>query len=211
MTKRLWPFLIACCLLVGAAFAHGLRADRWGTTVDLTDAAQFLDQIPSRIGDWESVDVKLPEEQVTASHAARILSRRYTHKYTREEVTVLLLCGRPGPISVHTPDICYTGAGFVIGPSREEALDDNNSAWVADFKRGEPSEMTLRIHWAWNAGEIWVASGSPRMDFARTKLLYKLYLVRVVPPTPKPNGNSPDIEFAKSLFPAIKPYLFPKP
>ena len=27
-------------------------------------------------------------------------------------VGVLLLCGRPGPVSVHTPDLCFPGAGF---------------------------------------------------------------------------------------------------
>ena len=38
--------------------------------------------------------------------------RRYRNPRTGESVSVLLVCGRGGPISVHTPDVCYAGAGY---------------------------------------------------------------------------------------------------
>ena len=28
------------------------------------------------------------------------------------DATALILCGRPGPVSIHTPDVCYRGLGY---------------------------------------------------------------------------------------------------
>lgn len=207
MIRRLWPFLTAGCILVAAAAAHGLRTDRWGASPDVKAAADRLDTLPLRIGDWEGEAVAIPPGHLAASNAAGITTRRYTHRYTRAEVTAMVVCGRPGPVAVHTPDVCYQGAGFVPGPAQAQPLLDGSSAWVADFKKGGPEPVALRIRWAWNDGRGWTASGSPRTEFARSKVLYKLYLVRPVPhggdPTP------PELDLAKELLPALQAVIAP--
>ena len=43
------------------------------------------------------------------------ISRVYTNPTKGLTVSVLLLCGLPGNISTHTPDVCYPGAGYTLG------------------------------------------------------------------------------------------------
>ena len=40
------------------------------------------------------------------------LLRTYTHRISGETFQVLLVCGKPGPTSLHPPDVCYQGAGY---------------------------------------------------------------------------------------------------
>ena len=201
--------IVACCVLIAAAIAHGWHIDRWGVSADLNAAAARLHDLPMRIGDWEGEVVEMPPAQIVATHVAGLTARRYTHRYTRAEVTVLILCGRPGPVSVHTPDICYQGAGFSMGPIRMEAIGEDNNAWAADFtKRGDPP-VTLRIRWAWGTGGPWVASNSPRVDFFRAPVLYKMYIVRPVPHGGDNKDHPPELEFAHDFLPALQTILNP--
>jgi hypothetical protein len=136
-----------------------------------------------------------------------MLSRKYTHKYTRDEVTILLLCGRPGPISIHTPDICYTGAGFVMGPIQEEQLVHNGSTWVADFKKNGTPPQTLRIRWAWSTGGDWISAHSPRIEFSRKHVLYKVYFVRQIRSAQTNVRSDADKVFANEFLSAVQSYL----
>src|SRR5437870_3624228 len=113
MIRRYWPLLVAFCVLVVAGLAYGWQTDRWGTSADVQVAAARLETLPMRVGDWEAVIVELPAEQVKAARAAGLTARRYVHRYTRAEIMIMLVCGRPGPVAVHSPDICYQGAGFL--------------------------------------------------------------------------------------------------
>src|SRR5438552_3463597 len=117
MLKRAGLLLAAAGLLVAAGVAHGLRTDRWGATADVGAAAARMADLPARVGDWEAAAVDLDPRQVTASNAAGIAARRYTHRYSRATITVMVVTGRPGPVAVHTPDVCYTATGFIAGPA----------------------------------------------------------------------------------------------
>jgi hypothetical protein len=196
--------LTATAMLIGAAVAHGWRTDRWGGTADLDDAAARLATLPLSFGDWDGEVIVLPAEQVRTANVAGITARRYTHRYTRREATILLLCGRPGPVSVHTPDVCYSAVGFTMGSTRVESLPDGaGNAWTADFKTSGPQPLTLRIRWAWSLDGNWTASGSPRTDFARARVLYKLYLVHAVAPG-EVKADAPELALLKDLNPALR-------
>jgi len=202
---RFWPLIPAVCLLAAAAAAHGLRTDRWGPSPDLRAAAARLADLPAA-GDWEGAVVETDPAQAAATHAAGIASRRYTHRYTRAEVDVLVLCGRPGPVCVHTPDVCYTAAGYTMGEARSRDAGAGDTAWVADFRKPGPTPETLRISWAWSDGGAWTAAASPRTEFARARVLYKLYVVRRVPPGEDPAAG-PDADLMKHLLPALRAHL----
>lgn len=207
MNRQYWLVLPACLILTAAAAAHGWRTDRWGTSTDLPAAAARLDTIPLRVGDWEGVVVEVPDAQVKAANVAGLTARKYTHRYTRVEVTVLILCGRPGPVSVHTPDVCYGNAGYMMGPVRTEPLADDQTAWVADFSKPGGQVEPLRIRWAWSDGGAWVASGSPRTSYVRSRLLYKMYVVRPLSPKADPATASAERDLMKELLPALQTVL----
>lgn len=208
MSRRIWLVIFACCILTAAAIAHGRRTDRWEEAVDLKAAALQLDQLPLQLGDWDGKPIEVPAAQVAAASAAGITSRRYSNRYTGAEVNVMVICGRPGPVAVHPPDICYAGAGYAPGPKQIQPIGENDSAWVADFKRGGPQPATLRIRWAWSNGGNWKASTSPRMDFARSKALLKIYVVRSIPQSG--DATSPELELIKELVPALATVLPPR-
>ena len=113
--------------------------------------------------------------------------RRYTNRLNGSAASILLVCGRPGPVSVHTPDVCYEGDGFdLLGPPVRYAVQASSPSEPAEFwaatvnKQSPTAPLRLRILWSWNATGTWKAPDNPRPTFARFPVLYKLYVVREV-------------------------------
>ena len=209
MAGRNWAVVPACLILAAAAAAHGWKTDRWGVGADLRAAAERLDTLPTKVGDWEGVVVELTPAQ-KVPHVVGHTVREYTHRFTRERVTVMVLCGRPGPVSVHTPDVCYGNSGYVMGPAKSEALAAGHAAWVADFAKPGGQSEGLRIRWGWSDGGSWVAASNPRMSFARSPTLYKMYLIRPLSAKKDAPDGSPELDLLKDLFPALQQSLSPR-
>lgn len=207
--KRALIVIAAFGILGAAAVGHGLRTDRWGPSADLLGAAAKLQDLPKEIGDWTSQDSKLSDAELGIAQVAGYLVRQYRHKYTHESVTVMILCGRPGPVAVHTPEVCYAGAGFVPGPATKLKLADSDVLWQADFVKAGAASETLRILWGWSTEGTLLASDSPRTDFARSKALYKIYIIRSVSgPGPAAEAESkPEMELLNSLRPFLQKSL----
>lgn len=205
---RIVCLIAAAGILIAAAVAHGLRTDRWGPRADLVAAAARLDQVPAKLGEWEGSAAKIDERQIAAAQVAGYLARRYVHRSSGQEVTVLMLCGRPGPISVHTPDICYGGIGYRPGPQEKREVS-GSSVWTALFTKDGPSPDTLRINWTWNDGRGWQAADSPRFSFANSSVAYKLYVQRQVRPNESFEGD-PSRDFLALLLPELQKCLFPE-
>lgn len=210
MRRMLLPSL-ALLLIVGTGVVHGMRTGRWQPGAALTDAAARLGTIPTRIGDWEGEEVPLKGREPTG--VAGHFCRRYTNARTGEAVTMFLVCGRPGPIAIHTPDVCYAASGYATGtpikyaPRRENAAD----FWTTDMVRTTNADRSqLRIFWAWNAGNGWQADDQPRLHFAAAPVLFKMYLLRELSGVGDPSlDRDPVVSFAQCLLPALNPVLFP--
>src|SRR4051812_44424328 len=103
--------LIAAALVVGlSGYAHGLRTGRWVTDRQVRDAVARVDRVPMGFGDWSGRPGKLDRATLDAAGVAGGLVRRYDNR-RGEAVSVMLLCGRSGPVSVHPPEVCYQGSG----------------------------------------------------------------------------------------------------
>jgi Protein of unknown function (DUF3485) len=204
---RIVPLLAAAGLLVVAAVTHGLRTDRWGPPGDLVAAAAQLEHLPLKIGGWEGAPLEVDARQIAAAQVAGHLSRRYVHRSTGAEVSILILCGRPGPVSVHTPDVCYGGAGYQAGPIEKRQLARGDTTWTALFTKSGPAPDWLRINWTWNDGSGWQAADTPRVSFARSKLAYKLYVVRRCARPDEPLEGDPSLDFLTLLLPELQSCL----
>jgi len=115
---------------------------------------------------------------------------------------------------VHTPDVCYQGAGFTLAasPARSSAAPGEAGAefWAARFLWAGPAPGShRRIFWAWNAGGGWQAPDNPRLAFARYPALYKLYVIREMSKRDEPPENDPCREFMRLLLPELQEALFP--
>ena len=206
---RYLPLYGAIAALVSSGVLHGLRTDRWGRSADLSEAAARLESLPMQIGDWEGRPQEIDAHQLEVADVAGYLSRRYVNSKTGDSVTVLLLCGRPGPISVHEPDVCYGAAGYELAKDSKEKIrvsaeGKEAEAWAARFLKLRPTPESLGILWSWSDGGPWKTPDNPRASFARAGVLYKVYVLRSLNGTPKSLKYDPAGVFFHSLLPELE-------
>lgn len=212
--------LAACVAVVAAAgVVHGLWTDRWRPSQELVGAVGRLAAVPRAAGDWQGTDLPpLPAEMLDRAEIRGVVYRRYTNPQTREEVTVLLVCGRGGPISVHTPDVCYAGAGYrqqARELPREVALDGGRTATFKTARFAKPGIVPgmIEIFWGWTPdGRTWTAPANERLSFARLPALYKIYVIREIPMA---GGRDADVNpcesFLRRALPEFETALAPGP
>jgi Protein of unknown function (DUF3485) len=207
---RLLPIATAVVVLIAGGVVHGLWTDRWAVQPDAAAAAARMDALPLTIGDWEgeALPVSTRELQGLAGYVAR----RYVNRGTGDAVTLALMCGRPRVVSIHTPDVCYAGSGYEVaepvrfGPT---GLSEPAEFWTTDMVRTRAAEQArLRVFYAWNATEGWKAPDTPRVTFAGSPMLYKLYLLRDLPAGGNaPLADDPCLDFFKVLQPELRKCL----
>jgi hypothetical protein len=171
-------------VLVVAAVVQGSWTNRWGVSTALEDAVGRLERIPLDVGGWRGQPFEVDPEQMASAHVAGYAARRYESPSRMQSVTAVVLCGRTGPLAVHTPDICYQGAGYEAeGPPgrfsfRPSGADDEAEFRVMTFRKEGEQLGQLRLFWTWSGGDHWLAPTNPRWTFARHPILYKLYVLR---------------------------------
>jgi Protein of unknown function (DUF3485) len=207
--------LVAFALLVGSGLVYGRLTDRWGTSTALAQAVARLDRVPRSVGDWESQDVAMDRRQIERAQIQGYLSRKYRNVRDGREIAILLVCGRPGPISVHTPDVCYAGAGYEAGtppvPATLVTGDHRAALLKARFTKAEALvPETLDIFWAWNARGVWETPANPRVGFASYQALFKVYVIagRSGAEAVSPVEPAVDDDFAKLILTELNRALF---
>ena len=215
MKPSLPAFLMGISVLVATGLIHGLWTDRWGWAAEPETSASRLAGVPQVVGDWSMVqETSLEDRDQENSGIVGYVIRRYVHRQTHQEVQLFLVCGRPGHISVHTPDVCFEGAGykFIDEPRRQAIVgQDGNDFWTSDCtKATSVLPEKYRIYWSWNAGGQWQAAENPRLSFARHKALFKLYVIEKLPPTGVGPESDPAQDFLGQMLPEVKKCLFPQ-
>jgi hypothetical protein len=206
--KRIYPIATALTVVLVAGVVHGLWTDRWVTAEEPTAAAARLDQLPMVLGDWEGQNVEIDARDLEA--ISGYLCRRYVNRRDHNEVSVFLVCGRPGPVAIHTPDLCYQASGYEVGPRATYTGPEPPSGPAAEFftaqcKKTKASGQTqLRIFWSWYAGGAWLVADNPRLAFARHAVLYKLYLVHKTFSAHEPFAEDPCTDLMKQLLPELE-------
>jgi hypothetical protein len=209
---RLFPTLTVFAGILTAGLIPGLWAGRWIPAVSLDEAVARLPNIPYVVGEWTGRDLPVKAAERTAANASGFLRRRYVNARTGGSVALLVLCGRPGPIAVHTPDVCFRGSGFdEIGKSFRHDIPGSTGSrlWVRQFQKAQPSPVTLRVFYGWSANGTWEASDSPRLAFARSPVLYKLYVIRDLAVPDEPLAEDPAGELLRALATPLRAILFP--
>ena len=103
----MYPLLAACgTLLASGLVCHLLAKD----SAALDDAAARIALVPKMIGDWHGHDEEPDDRSFEQAGAKGYWMRSYVNQRTKASVLAILMCGRPGKMSVHTPEVCYRGA-----------------------------------------------------------------------------------------------------
>jgi hypothetical protein len=203
-------------VLVLAGLLHRWWTDYWHTAPALAEAVAQIRQVPLILGGWRGQPLELDAADLANAGYAGCLWRRYEDSGSGTVVSMLLMCGRPGPVSVHTPEVCYGGIGYekIADPVQVKlaALAPAKPAvfWQADFaKPKQANGQHLRIYWSWYAGECWQAVDNPRLTFMNRPVLYKLYVVCEITPADATKKTEACTEFMKVLLPELEKCLAP--
>jgi hypothetical protein len=213
-------FTIACVTFVAGTLAsgwwHARFSNRWGRNSQFEVAAAKLGrELPKKFGPWRHIKPQEFEKDVKeALGAAAILSGLYINEQTGDHIVVALLAGPSGPLSVHTPEICYAATDYeVVGDSQAKEVTDRRGArhtyWQLHANSRSATLPNLRVIYAWNRGNEWEATRGPRFALAGVPLVYKLQLAG--PPREKQATSSydPCEDFLSHFLAEIQPRVAP--
>jgi hypothetical protein len=208
---RTCPVLIACVAVIACGIVHGFWTDRWQKPVETAAAAARLEQVPTEVGEWVGERIDLGSRSI--GEVDGCVQFHYTKRGTSGPfVGIALVCGRPGPVSIHTPQACYTANGYEVGdPRRAKAPDGRGEFWTADaIKKKVAEETRLRLYWGWYAGQGWTAPEDARLNYTgHCQVLHKLYVWRELGGANEPPPDEdPCLEFMKAFLPALEKTLF---
>lgn len=207
--------VIAVAVLVGAGVLASIRTNRFGVSEDLHAAGQKLKAIPKTVGPWKTTqEHELDPKVQERAEAVEYISRVYQHRDTKAQVSVLMLCGEPGPIGAHTPDICYGGTGYdtnVPKRVRTVAMPDGSTSSYYSARFRKPSE-NIQVCWAWGVDGNWEAAEEARGEYALRSALYKIYVHRPISTATSEAADGPDPvhDFLTVFLPEVKRTLAPQ-
>jgi hypothetical protein len=218
--------MVGLCVVLFAGLGHGLLTNRWQFSDEPRASAAKLEQVSTAWGDWSSTPLELSAQSLAIGEIAGYLDRILVNQQTGAEVATLVVCGRPGPISQHPPDVCYAGEGYVLEKKDRRTFDIEGlkapaEFWVGRFRKNEAGlPVYLRIFWAWSPDGTWQAPDNPRLRFAsypdlshqkigpRYRALYKLYVHHIMAAADDPIEGDPGLEVIKLLLPELQRSLF---
>lgn len=205
--------------MIGCGLALVIAGGIWQGQLQSAPAAKAVDlsSIPQQLGDWTSTDFELPARDIQAAGIeSGYLARRYVHAESGEGITVLLVSGAGGPISVHPPEVCFAGQGYlkesVIVPIRTPSLENgrDHQFSMAIFRGPESTGGTrVQLFWSWSDSGIWQTPSNPRLAFARLPRLYKLYVSRTIGPNQGREDVKNCLDFLSLLLPEFETLMSP--
>lgn len=181
-----WALYYFACgaVLLGTfwgGWLHGNISNRWGADAVLQRAANRLQEpFGSRIGNWRLVSENpFSEDVVQSLQCPAHFCGSYSNDQTGDTVNVAMMVGPPGPISVHTPELCYSRQGYhtrgqqVVITIRDRG-GQAHTLWDLSLQSNDVAHSNLRVMYAWSVGGPWLASESPRFQHAGAGYLYKI-------------------------------------
>jgi hypothetical protein len=204
---RFIAVLLACTVLVVSGVVHGFWTDRFSSTPEPLVAFERMRQLPMTLGEWHGEELPVKPGQAGAG-VAGCIQRRYRHGPSGKSVSIALVCGRSGPVSIHTPTVCYPANGYhVQEPKRYGGT--GNEFWTADaVKKTSTEETRARIYWGWSNGHGWRASADARQEFVGSAVLFKLYVLREMEGAEEGLKDEPCEQFLRLLLPELDHVLF---
>jgi len=214
--KTAFVFLLAVALTLLSGVLHGRMSERWEQGIDFQPALAKLREMPARIGDWQMRD----EEEFTDSVVEMLrckgyVNRGYVNRRTGATLRVAILMGPAGPLSVHTPEICYSSRDYTQTGKRTKLSipgtdGETQNFWVVAFQSTQLSGQHMNVYYAWHDGARWRAPEEPRLSFSGEQTLYKIQIAAGAELTTDPQRTS-STQFLKELLPWLQGNLVQLP
>ena len=210
---RFLPHLLiasAIGLTLAGGILHGRLSQRWGPNDQAAAAGRRLAEFPDQFGDWTTRErSELSKKTADMLQCTGYLNRSFIHQTTGEIVNVAVIVGPPGPISVHTPEICYTSSHYRVLQGRRavktrDRTGEQIETWALTLESTRVDKSLLRVHYAWAQEGRWAAIANPRFTTAGQPFLYKLQLAALLPSGSDADDNDPCSNFLADFAPAFK-------
>jgi hypothetical protein len=215
--KRL-QFAAAVVLVAGltilSGVLHGRISNRWGPSADVLAIGNKLQEIPQEFGDWRLQAAEyLGEPSLEELQPVGYFVRSYENQRTGDVVSLTVLLGRPGPISVHTPEVCFASQNYESRSERQKVTISGPAGadefWALDYRVVNLRGDLLRMYYAWSTGDRWLALKDARFWSAGLPYLYKIQLSGRLPSGTTPQSDDPCRRFLQDFVPVAKKYLVP--
>src|SRR5579863_1142930 len=212
---RKYSLVMAAITIIVGGIVQGTISARWGTSADLIVAAESLKSLPTTIGSWDGSDIELSADVLQAAEVTGCLSRRYVNRIDGNTLMLQIFCGRPGPISLHPPTVCFPSAGLSLeaSPTRCQVVTGKTTAELlrGDFVKQEAGvPLRLRTFWTWHGRRGWQVPTNPRMTYARDPYIFKMYITKSFEgPGPQPAEDG-CLDFIREVITELQAVLPPQ-
>lgn len=176
---------VALALILGPGLTLGIWTGRFVHSDEPGASGARLENLPLDFGEWHGADLTIDKGSLAIGEIVNYKDRRYINLRTRSDFSALVVCGRPGPISVHTPESCFPGSGYsMVGSPTSVYLNLGDDLPAAEFKtarfrkQGANEVQEIQTFWAWTTDGNWQAPNYPRWTFGGSPALYKVYITR---------------------------------
>jgi hypothetical protein len=209
---RSWLPVAALAAVLLPGIGHAVYTGRLTMSSEPAASAARLAGLAADFDGWESKSITIDSRQVIRAELAGYVARVYGQRGQDEKIGVFLACGRPGPISVHTPEICYAGIGYSMVGARKtvtvECSGYSAEFFMATFVKPSPSgEQKLRIYWSWKGDGAWQAPAHARWTFGGRSVLHKLSVIQSLAGADKVSDET-CLRFIQALIPKLEKSLF---
>ncbi len=204
---------LVAALTIFSGVLQGKMRNRWGASSDIVAAAGKLVKIPSQFGDWRlQSSESLDETSSRMLECAASMVRNYENQATGDTISVTLVLGPPGPISVHTPEVCFGSRNFKSRSEREKTAipggeNEQDEFWAMNYAANNLRGDLIRVYYAWSKGDRWSAPKDARFWSAGQPYLYKMQLLARLAPGANEQSEDPCLKFLQEFLPAARDFL----
>jgi hypothetical protein len=216
------PLALGLSAVLGLTAASGVIQghvrNRWGPSQAMLEAARKLEGVPQVFGGpqknrWQMKSAEPMEPLAVALlECTGYIHRVYQNRQTGEIVSVFVIVGPAGPISAHTPEICFAAQNYTRRDNRQQVAiasdqEQDDHFWALSFKTKNVREDLLRVYYAWTARTNWSAPEDTRFGFVGSPYLYKIQVSSEMPAGSNITNSDTCREFLKDFLPVLRPYL----
>ncbi len=208
---------VAVALTVLSGLIQGRMSGRWGSSHDLIAIGSRLNDVPENFGDWTlKSSGKLGEVVEEILQCKGSIVRTYFNRKTGRSVNLAVTMGPSGPISVHTPEVCYSSQAFDKSSQRrriqiETPQGESNELWMNTFRSTDVNAQSLQVCYGWSTGDRWCAPEQPRFSFGASPFLYKIQIASRL----EESGDEQEVtayeSFLREFLPVLGKHLGPIP
>ena len=210
-----WIWMGLACALLLISGAVRFWEDRTFRAIQIQTINPLfpLKSVDETVGRWEA---KESRESVLDPEIARVagssdsLIRTYVDKKTGVSVVVLVLYGRAGPVTAHTPEVCYTSQGYdqletfdLDLPGRDQGTSRFRS--LVFTKKGGREGSQQEVFYAFRSEGRWSPVVEGRWKALETSPpVFKIMVQRRLADRERRNVNNPCIQFLTEMLPALE-------